>query len=422
MTSAPSTAPAAPPARIAFLIDGSENYGVLQMMSLILETVDRRPFRMVGIFLGRGPARDQLAALCDEVIDLGMGCLLPLSRAGYSKYNVPNMVRKSLLFVRAVIAATAALRRAHIDLVHVHMYPLHLVAGLACRLRPTACVWHWHSSFDRHRKFHMIARLAFGPLATCVVCISRFVAGTLPESGQRKARVVYNAVKYHELRARQRPGQLRALLAIPPARPLVSIVGSLTEYKGHEYFVRAAAAVLRDFPDTHFAIIGREMDVQRHRFGREARLRRLVADLGITARILFFGHLDDSALYMCDCDIVCVPTIPLGIGGEGFGLVLTEAMTAGVPVVATSCGAPPEIIEDGVSGLLVPPRDSDELARAMVFLLSSEERRKAIGAAGQQRVIDRFDSSRMAREVAALYQECLAHTHGRRSGDRTTSS
>jgi glycosyltransferase involved in cell wall biosynthesis len=238
------------------------------------------------------------------------------------------------------------------------MYPVHLVAGLACRLRPTPCLWHWHGAFDPRGKMYNTARLSFRPLATRIACISRFVAESLPPSARQKACVVYNAVERVKLRAAQRPGALRALLSVPPARPLVAIFGALTDYKGHEYFIRAAAAVLKQLPDTYFAIVGGETAVQRHRFGREARLRTLVQDLGISARVLFAGHVDDAALHMSDCDIVCLPTIPLGIVGEGFGLALAEAMAVGVPVIATSCGAAPEIVEDGVSGLLVPPFDA----------------------------------------------------------------
>ena len=369
-----------------------------------MRAVDHRKIACVGLFLGRGEAWDGLAPLCADAVDLGTGALTPLSKAGRSKYNVPNILAKAVQFLLATVRVARVIRRARLDVVHVHAYPVHLVAGLACRLAGVPCIWHWHGPFQQTGVSAAAARLGFSRLATAIPCISRFVLETLPRKAQAKACVVYNGVDVAEIVAGQRRGALRAQIGVPVGAPLVGLFGAIMERKGQEYFVRAAAQVVRRFPSARFVIVGGENEVCRLRYGFEARYRRLAQELGVENAVIFAGPVPQASLLMGDCDIICMPTVPVGRdSGEGFGLVMAEAMAAGVPVVATTCGAPPEVIESGVSGLLVPPRDSDALAGAIQYLLEDEGRRKAFGRAAERRIREHFDIRRTAEAMEKLY-------------------
>lgn len=394
------------PLRVGFLFDGSGlGYGVYEVTRSLLTTLDRSVVTVVGIFMGPGGERDALSTLCDAACDLGVGNLLPLSEPGRPKYEVRNLVRKGGRFLRATGVLRSVIHRTHLDMLHVHFFPLHLVAGLACRLTDTACIWHWHGA-GAPSILRSLAWAGMPSLATRIACISQFVARSLPPSVRRKARVVYNGIDSAEIRAHQRPGALRAHLGVPDGTPLVAVFGSLTVYKGHEYFIRAAHAVLQQAPGVCFGIVGAEGEVQRRRYGREARLRALAAELGITDCVRFAGEIADARLVMSDCDIICMPTVPVGILGEGFGLVMVEAMAAGVPVIATTCGAPPEVIHDGINGLLVPPFDSQALAQAILHLLRDDNARRKIARAGQQHIVEHFDIKHTARAMEAVYREC----------------
>jgi len=390
--------------RVGVFMDGSERYGLLAFAESTLKAVDRRRFTCIGLFMGRGDARQRLAPFCDETVDLGLGPLLPLSRAGRSRYHLPTLLAKAVLFLRAVVRAARAIRRARLDVVHVHAYPVHLVAGLACRMAGVPCAWHWHGPFTRVGVAKVVARLGMGHLAAVIVCISRFVLETLPGGLDRKACVVYNGVDARGIMQSQRPGVLRSLAGVPDGVPLVGLFGAIMERKGHEYFIRAAAQVVARFSLARFVIVGGESEMCRLRYGFEARHRRLVQELGLEHAVIFAGPHPDAFRLMGDCDVICMPTVPVGLdSGEGFGLVMIEAMAAGVPVVATSCGAPPEVIEDGVSGLLVPPRDAHALAEAILRLLEDERLRCAMGEESRRRVRDAFDISRTVREMEKVY-------------------
>jgi glycosyltransferase involved in cell wall biosynthesis len=338
---------------------------------------------------------------------LNSGRLLPITNPERAKYDVGNLVHKTMVFRRARRAATRAIRDRGIEVVHVHQYPLHLVAGLAARAAGVPCLWHWHGAKSRRRLARATVSVAMRALATHVACISDFVRSSLPPGGRPKSSVVYNGVRTAAIREGQRPGALRERLDLPPDQALVAIVGSLTEYKGHRYFIQAAARVLERFPHVRFLVIGGETAVQRRRFGLEARWRQLARDCGVAEGVIFCGELPDAAMYFCDCDIICLPSVPIGIAGEGFGLTVVEAMAAGVAVVATDCGGPREIVEHGRSGLLVPPKDDAALAEALVSLLQDRERRAAMARAGQQRAA-MFDIARTAAALENLYGFCAA--------------
>jgi glycosyltransferase involved in cell wall biosynthesis len=398
------------PLRVALVMDGSgKGYGVFRVTLALAASADRTCVTPVGLFLGPGHERDVVGRACAESCELGCGCLLPLSKPGRSKWNLPNLVRKAVTFMRAVRDLARAIRRLRIDVVHVHFYPLHLVAGLASRAAGVPCLWHWHGPFQYEGIRGSLARWGFRRLATRIICISKFVAETLPQDVRHKALVIYNGVDAARIAPEQRHGALRARVGVPADCRLVGLFGSISERKGHEYFIRAAAEVLKRLPEVRFAIVGSEMEVCRLRYGLEARYRRLAAELGLRDRMIFAAHLEEGFLYMADCDIICMPTVPIGLDtGEGFGLVMVEAMAAGVPVIATRCGAPPEVIEDGVSGILVPPRDAQALAAAMLRLLQDEPYRQAVGLAGQRRVARDFDIRRTAAAMEELYREVAA--------------
>jgi glycosyltransferase involved in cell wall biosynthesis len=384
---------------------GLYGYGVAEFTRMILKGLDRRMVTSVGLFLGRGQDRDYLAPLCDEVYDLGTGCLVPLSLAGRGRFYVPNLLNKGSIFLRAIAATAGAIRRLRLDMVHVQFYPLHLIAGLACRLANVPCIWHWHGPFLKRGLTGAALDLAFGALASRTVCISHFVEGTLPPLAARRACTIHNGVDTADISTNQRRGELRERIGITGDAPLVGLFGAIAPRKGHEYFLRAAAIVLKELPDTRFCIVGGENVVLKSRMGFEAQLRQLSHTLGISKEVVFAGEIPKAALMMSDCDVVCMPTVPSGMdAGEGFGLVMVEAMAAGVPVIASNCGAPPEIIEPGVSGVLVAPRDADSLATALIDLLKDARKRQAMGQAARHRVATHFDIRRTTRALELAYR------------------
>jgi glycosyltransferase involved in cell wall biosynthesis len=224
------------------------------------------------------------------------------------------------------------------------------------------------------------------------------VRTVLLEQGYDDARisVIRNGIDVERFRV-PAAGAVRGELGLPGDAPLVAVFSRLNRLKGIEYFLEAAALLAGRFESVRFLIVGDSVS-QAYRDELEAR----AAALGLGERVVFAGFRSDVPELLAE---VCVSVLPSL--AEGLSNVVLEAMAAGVPVVATSVGGTPELVEDGVTGLLVAPRDAPALAEAIGSLLSDPLRRRAIGQAAQQRVAEQFSLEASVRATEQLYERLL---------------
>ena len=162
----------------------------------------------------------------------------------------------------------------------------------------------------------------------------------------------------------------------------VGRLDSAERYKGTDELLLALSRVRASYPDLHLAIVGRGNDLPR--------LRQLAENLGVSEFVHFLGGLSREALAACyaRCEIFALPST-----GEGFGLVFLEAMAFAKPLVAVAAGGSPDLVQDGINGLLVPPEDPGNLSAALARLLDDGELRFALGRRGAERVtrLHRFE-------------------------------
>jgi glycosyltransferase involved in cell wall biosynthesis len=200
------------------------------------------------------------------------------------------------------------------------------------------------------------------------------------------------------LEAEQHRGRLRAELGVGSEQRLIGIVARLVPIKAHEIFLEAAATIRAAAPDTTFLIIG---DGE-----RRSELESLAEQLGVADATRFLGWRDDMREVYADLDVVTLCS-----NNEGSPVALIEALAAGRPVVSTRVGGVPNVVKDGESGLLVPPRDPAALAEGVLALLRDPARAAELGQAGRRAVFPRHSSGRLVQDVARLYLE-LAREKG----------
>ena len=189
----------------------------------------------------------------------------------------------------------------------------------------------------------------------------------------------------------------RAALGIPAGAPVIGTVARLEEQKGVSYFLRALPTLRQRWPGLTVLVAG-------HGTLRQS-LEAEAAALGVSGYTRFVGFVSDAAEIMSLMDVVVIPSI-----WEPFGMVAAEAMSVGRAVVVSRVGGLPEVVEDGESGLLVPPGEPPALAQAVDRLLADPGLRERLAAAGQQRVAAQFTLEVMAEKMLALYRELLART------------
>lgn len=178
--------------------------------------------------------------------------------------------------------------------------------------------------------------------------------------------------------------------------PVVLFVGGLLPYKGPEYLLKAAPIVVREYPNAVFVMIGNG-PLRRY-------LERLGEKLGVLRNIIFVGWVPplQIPLFYAACDIFVLPSL-----SEGFGIATIEAMATGKPVIGTSVGGTLDIIEDGVNGYLVEPKNPVDLADKVIILLSDDERREVMARVSRRIVEEKFNIGLRVTRIANMYKSIL---------------
>ncbi len=191
-------------------------------------------------------------------------------------------------------------------------------------------------------------------------------------------------------------GPVRRALGIPREAPVVGMVAVLRSKKGHRYFVEAARELVRAVPGARFLIVG------------EGPMRTAVegwiAEAGLAGCVFLLGHREDIPEVMAAMDVMVLPSRR----DEGVPQVLGQALAMERVVVTSDVAGVTELVEDGVTGVVVPPEDSQALAQAVIGLLRDRERARAMGRAGARRVADGFGLEKVLDQMETIYGEVAA--------------
>lgn len=316
-------------------------------------------------------------------------------------HGLVELPLRNALDIRSALGLARFVRENGIEIVHAHVARDYTLAAFAARRSGRARL-----VITRHVLFPLgrAHRLALANVSR-VIAVSEASARALRERGifpAHKIRVVPNAVDVHRFLDASRgfgtEGRETDSLARSPLR--VGIVGELSEVKGQDVFIRAARVVVEMFAgEVEFIIVGEDAS---RAGGRRAALEKLVAESGLEGRVRFTGRSEDVAAILSSLDVFVSAS-----RSESFGIALVEAMASGVAVVATATEGAREIVEDGLTGIIVPVGDADSLAAAVTELLGDEARRLSLGESAREAASARFSLERMVADTERVYAEAL---------------
>lgn len=294
------------------------------------------------------------------------------------------------LDLAAVRALTHILRDFRADVVHSHEFTMAIYGAAAAKRANARHVITMHGGLYYTNAWRRRAALRWAARrSAALVGVSHATASALQHNlgiDKSKVHVVPNGIPLRTgIRAR-----LRGELALEPGELLIVSVGNLYAVKGHAVLIDALAR-LREHTGWRLAIAGRGEE--------EPRLRAQAAALAIGDRVHLLGFRDDVADILAAGDVFTMPSL-----SEGLPLALVEGMSFGLPVVVTRVGGVPEVVTDGVEGLIVPPSDAGALASALGELLDDVPRRQQMGAAARTRAIRDYALSTMADRYERLYR------------------
>ena len=332
------------------------------------------------------------------------GALLPEMEATgvpITEYKTSSLYNHKALWNQ--IRFANHLRKRNVEIVHTYGFYSNVFAIPPARLAGAAAVLASIRDTGEHlTPMQRRIEKLFCRMADCIVTNAEAVRNRLTNEGYaaEKIVVIHNGIEL--TRYARKPGELglHRELGVPSNTQLVAVFARLNELKGIEYFLRAAAGLIERFRNVRFLIVGDGAS--------RLELERYAEHLGLNKHVVFLGFRLDVPALLSEISVSVLPTL-----SEGLSNSLLEAMAASVPVVATRVGGNPEVVQGGVTGLLVPPRDAEALARAIGQFLEHPWLGKKFGLAGRERVSKRFALEHMTRATERLY-EGLTERSGRR--------
>jgi glycosyltransferase involved in cell wall biosynthesis len=308
---------------------------------------------------------------------------------------------RSEMDLAAAWRLSRVIRQLRPDIVHAH--DPHAVATAALALSMSTSPRRPRLIASRRVDFHLarnaLSRWKYRQVE-CFICASEAIRKMLVADGIPEPRTVTVHEGIDVARAAAAPAaELHQELWLPHHAPLVGNVAALVPHKGHRHLVDAAAEVIRHEPDARFIIAG-QGDL------RES-LEHQIKHHHLDKHVMLLGFRPDVLSLHKAFDLFVMSSI-----AEGLGTSLLDAMACGKAIVATRVGGMPEVVVDGETGFLVPPRDHAALADAIVRLLGDPALRGRMGAAGLARVRNRFTSEIMVRNTLAVYERQLRGSPG----------
>lgn len=357
---------------VLHLTETSDTGGAENMFISLVENLDKKRYKSIACLLGDGWLKTQLQRRGIETM------VVPQPHS----FDFPWLFRISRL-----------LRDRSIQVMHAHEFAMNVYGSLLSKMTGIPIVTTVHGKNYYWEKWRRRLAYRFTARQSTMVAVSEDLKQFLM---QRIAipvgniQVVHNGIDLHRYREIDRNNTIRRELGIDAKQPVIGTVGNLFAVKGQIYLLRACKAVAEAFPDFVLLIAGEGEEL--------GSLEEEAGNLGIGGNIKFLGFREDVPSLLEAMDVFVLPSL-----SEGLPLSVLEAFALQKPVVATNVGGIPEIVQDGATGYLVPPKNPEALAEKIIMLLRDPQRAANIGQAGRKRVEEAFSLEQMIQKYQSIY-------------------
>ncbi|MBN1527382.1 MAG: glycosyltransferase [Candidatus Omnitrophica bacterium] len=369
---------------ILYLHETSRIAGAEYSLLNLVKNIDKTRFDPIFVLPEPGPLSEELAKAGIEVL------FIPFPK-----------VRALAGVFRAFKKLARVVKEKDIRIIHSNSIRTHLYGSAAGREARVPVVWH-ERNLIANELIDPERSLSFLP--DRIICNSGAIARRFMRRGALPAKVtvVHNGVDTGLFSPSVNGQKVREGFGVKADETVVGIASRFHRSKGHETFFEAAKILLRDMPQRRLKFLvagGAVFDTDKE---REARLKDLAAVFPLNEAVVFTGLRKDMPEVYAATDLFV-----LASDAEACGRVIIEAMASGKPVVGTDSGGTPEIIEDGVSGILVAPGKPKAMAEALAMLINDRSKRTAMGLAGRKRAESLFSIGSNVRKIENIYAKLL---------------
>ena len=387
--------------RVLFVSHDTAMFGAQRTLLTLLSAIDRSAISPLLVVPHDGPLGHAAAELDIPVFIRKRVPWVPVLDGS----SGGNRLRHLFRFLRTLHTRCRALEEliaSHgVELVYTNTVTC-IEGAIAARRTRKPHVWHIHESILGNRDLmpllpYRLLCAAVGFLSRSIIFCSRTVARDYPAlSG--KASVVHNGLPVSPLRNRRAArSEAEREFGIEAGAKIVAVVSALTPGKDHLTFLAAAEQVARRVENAVFLIVGSGSEQYTQT------IRRQIAELCLDSRVRLLGWRDDIQDLLAAIDVLVISSRQ-----ESFGLTAIEALAMEIPVVATKCGGPEEVVEEGVTGLLIPVKDPLALADAIVSLLLDPKLARRLGENGRNHVSEHFGVDRYVHGIQRIIQDTAA--------------
>lgn len=385
--------------RILYLNHVSAISGAERSLLSLLGGLDKARYEPVCIVPGPGPLTDRLREVSPQVR------YAPFVRFKRTRNPLWLLAYANLLPV-TVKPLVRYLLRNEVHLIHSNSTIAHLHGALAARQMSLPCVWHVRDLVP----LGWWARI-YAKWTNKIIAISEAVREHLQRCGipAQKIEVIHNGVDLSvfsplaDARGSRFASPLRKSLGFTEEHFVFGMVAQLVPWKGHAFFLRAAASVAQGIPNARFLIVGDDLFGDHPDYVQG--LVGLTESLGLDDKVRFLGFREDIVDVLASLDALVLPSLH-----EPFGRALIEAMAMEKPVIATNVGGPLEIVDHATNGLLVPAQDVGALAEAMRRLAQDRPWSQSLGKAGRAKVEREFDIRQTVQRTQNIYEQIISRT------------
>jgi len=322
--------------------------------------------------------------------------------------RVKNFNMGSVLDLRIIYRLISFIKAKKIDIVHTGLLPADIYGRISAKIAGVPFIVstiHNIDDYRRERKYfpHLIgdrlSMLCNTHIITCAKAVEREIA-RWPET-RHKLMTIYYGIDKERFHSAYDTGSLKRELGLDGHHPIIGTVARHFHQKRLDKLIEAASSVLKVHPFVQFLLVGDGP--------LSSKLKEMARRRGISRNIVFTGFRQDIPELLATMDIFVLPSL-----WEGLPNSIIEAMLAERPVISTNVCGIPEEIDDGITGILIPPGDSDRLAEAIIELLNAPEMWARMGRLGRKKALELFGVERMVENYDRFYSALMESSKGNR--------